>query len=292
MTPPSSMPFLESPFSEPLAERLRAAARGVRLYWLGQPGFVILTSRFRIAIDPYLSDSLAEKYKGKRFEHDRMMPAPIAPSELGPVDLVLVTHQHTDHMDPQTLVPIAEANPDCRFLLPRAALGAAQERIGVQSERLVPIDAGESVEPLPGFTVSAIRAAHETLERTPEGWHRFLGYVVATDGVRLYHSGDTIPHEGLVEEVAPFRVDLALLPVNGRRAELTEAGIAGNLTLDEACLLADRIGAPDMIAHHYGMFAFNTECPEAIDTKSESADCRVRLHRAKLSVEYRLSRAG
>lgn len=279
------------PFSGSLTERLAVPpADGIRFYWLGQAGFVIATNRFRIVIDPYLSDSLAEKYRGQRFEHDRMMAAPVAPSGLGPVDLVLVTHQHTDHMDPQTLMPIAAANPDCRFVVPRAALAAAQERIGVGPERLIAVDAGEHIEPLAGLGVTAIRAAHETLERTPEGWHRFLGYVIAAEGARLYHSGDTIPYEGLVEEVSPLRVDLALLPVNGRRAELTQAGIAGNLTLDEACLLAERIGASDMIAHHYGMFAFNTEDPRVIDAKSAAADCRVRLHRAKLSVEYRLSK--
>lgn len=283
--------FSPVPFSGSLAERLAApAGDGVRLYWLGQAGFVIEADGRRLVIDPYLSDSLAEKYRGKRFEHERMMPAPAAPAELGPVDLALVTHQHTDHMDAQTLMPLAAANPDCRFVVPRAALAAAEERIGVTPDRLVAVDAGETVTPLAGISITAIRAAHEALERSPEGWHRFLGYVVAADGVSLYHSGDTIPFEGLAEEVAPHGVDLALLPVNGRRAELTEAGIAGNLTLDEACLLAERIGAADLIAHHYGLFAFNTEDPAVIDAKSAAADCRARLHRAKLSVEYRLSK--
>ena len=282
--------FSPVPFSGSLAAKLAAQpAAGVRLYWLGQAGFVIEAGGRRLVIDPYLSDSLAEKYRGKRFEHERMMPAPATPAELGPVDLVLVTHQHTDHMDPQSLMPLAAANPDCRFVVPRAALAAAEERIGVQPERLIAVDAGERVEPLPGLAVTAIRAAHETLERSPEGWHRFLGYVIAAEGVTLYHSGDTIPFEGLEEDLAPFAVDLALLPVNGRRAELTAAGIAGNLTLDEACLLAERIGAADLIAHHYGLFAFNTQDPAVIDAKSAAADCRVWLHRAKLSVEYRLS---
>ncbi|MCQ4630397.1 MBL fold metallo-hydrolase [Shinella sp. CPCC 100929] len=284
-------PLSPVPFSETLAARLSTPPAGdVRLYWLGQAGFVIATSRYRIVIDPYLSDSLAEKYQGKRFEHDRLMAAPIQPSEIGPVDLVLVTHHHTDHMDQQTLTPIATANPDCRFVVPRAAIEAAKERIGVGPERLITIDAGERIEPLPGLIITAIRAAHETLERSEEGWHKFLGYVVESEGVCLYHSGDTIPFEGLVDEVAPFKVDLALLPVNGRRPELTQAGIAGNLTLDEACVLSDQIGAADMIAHHYGMFAFNTEDPATIDAKSAAADCRARLHRAKLSVEYRLSK--
>jgi len=282
--------FSSVPFSESLAERLAApAGDGVRLYWLGQAGFVIEAGGRRLVIDPYLSDSLAEKYRGKRFEHERLMPAPATPADLGPVDLVLATHQHTDHMDAQTLMPLAAANPDCRFVVPRAALATAGERIGVGPDRLIAVDAGETVTPLAGISITAIRAAHETLERSPEGWHRFLGYVVAVDGVSFYHSGDTIPFDGLAEEVAPFAVDLALLPVNGRRAELTQAGIPGNLTLDEACLLAERIGAADMIAHHYGMFAFNTENPETIDAKSAAAVCRAGLHRAKLSVEYRLS---
>lgn len=282
--------FSSAPFPEPLAARLGTdPAGGVRLYWLGQAGFAIVAGRHRVLIDPYLSDSLARKYRGKRFEHERMMAAPAAPEEIGPVDLVLVTHAHTDHMDPETLGPIAVANPDCRFVVPRAALDTALERIGVGPDRLITLDAGESIEPLPGFSVTAVRAAHETLERSAEGWHRFLGYVIATEGVRIYHSGDTIPFDGLAGEVRPFGVDLALLPVNGRRAELTAAGIAGNLTLDEAGLLAEQIGATDMIAHHYGMFAFNTEDPAAIDAKSAAADCGARIHRAKLSVEYRLS---
>lgn len=47
-----------------------------------------------------------------------------------------------------------------------------------------------------------MRAAHESLERTPEGWHRFLGYVIEAGDVRVYHSGDTVFFDGLAEEVA------------------------------------------------------------------------------------------
>jgi L-ascorbate metabolism protein UlaG (beta-lactamase superfamily) len=282
------------PFSGSLAARLSSSqaappAGEVRIYWLGQAGFLITTDRCRIVIDPYLSDSLAEKYRDKHFAHVRLMPAPVRSEEMSPVDLVLVTHHHTDHMDGQTLQSIAAANPACRFIVPRASLALAAERIAAGPERLIGVDAGERSEPLAGIAVTAFRAAHESLERSAEGWHRFLGYGIEIGGIRLYHSGDTIPFDGLVDDVGPFAAHLALLPVNGRSAELSDAGIAGNLTLDEALALAEDIGAGDMIAHHYGMFAFNTEDPAAIDAKSKSADCGARLHRAKLSVEYRLS---
>jgi L-ascorbate metabolism protein UlaG (beta-lactamase superfamily) len=279
-----------TPFAEPLSERLtRQAPRGVVLYWLGQAGFILGAHGQRILIDPYLSDSLAEKYRGRTFSHERLMPPPVSVTDAGRIDLVLITHHHTDHMDPATLGPIAENNPHCRFVAPRASLAEAVARIAVSGERIIAMDAGETVEPFPGCTVTAIRAAHETLERTPDGLHRFLGYVIDLDGVRIYHSGDTIPFDGLQPEVAALHPLLALLPVNGRRPELTEAGIAGNLTFDEACALANGIGARAMIAHHYGMFAFNTADPATLDEKAARRDCAARIHRARTSVEYGLA---
>lgn len=278
------------PFSRPLAQELaRPQTSGVSLFWLGQAGFAIRMPAGLTLIDPYLSDSLAEKYRGKAFSHERMMPPPVTVDELGRVDVVLVTHHHTDHMDPETLAPIARSNPGCRFVVPRASIDEAERRIAVGADRLIAIDAGESVAPLPGCTVTATRAAHETLERSAAGHHRFLGYVVDAGGARLYHSGDTVPFEGQVSEVAALGPELALLPVNGRRKELSDAGIAGNLTLTEACDLSAQIGASDLIAHHYGMFAFNTLEPEAIDAAAADGGCALHIHRARTSVEYRVT---
>src|ERR1700712_4628335 len=81
-------------FHTSLRDRLLDPRSGPRigeltLHWLGQAGFVIEFNRFRMLIDPYLSDSLAEKYKGTKFPHTRMMAAPILPDELDRLDLVL-----------------------------------------------------------------------------------------------------------------------------------------------------------------------------------------------------------
>src|SRR4051794_26795821 len=104
------------PFAESLAERLAGPRNAsVSLYWLGQAGFVINCGDRRIVIDPYLSDTLAAKYAATAFPHQRMMPAPVLQEELGQVDLVLVTHQHTDHMDGETLKALAARLPDLRF---------------------------------------------------------------------------------------------------------------------------------------------------------------------------------
>lgn len=278
--------LVETIFDGPLAERLsRPATEGVRFYWLGQAGFVLEMGGRRLVIDPYLSDSLAEKYRGTARPHIRMMPPPILPQSLGGVDLVLSTHAHTDHMDPGTLPPLLKANPQTKLVAPRAALAQALARSGVTEERLVLIDAGQTIEPFPGLAVTATRAAHETLETDGEGHHRFLGYVFEAAGIRIWHSGDCIPFDGLVEEVRPHTPDIALLPVNGRRPELSENGVPGNFTVSEAISTAGAIGVRHLVAHHYGLFDFNTESPANIDAAAASSRA-TDVFRAKVGICY------
>ena len=120
-----------------------APARAVDLSWLGQAGFLVQTASQSILIDPYLSDSLAKKYRGREFPHERLMPSPIALHEIGgiaPVDAVLCTHRHSDHMDPETLAAIAASHPRCSFVVPAAEADRAVA-VGLSAERLLPIDA-------------------------------------------------------------------------------------------------------------------------------------------------------
>lgn len=278
--------LVETVFDGTLAERLsRPPAEGVRLYWLGQAGFVLEMGGWRLVVDPYLSDSLAEKYRGTVRPHMRMMPPPILPESFDRVDLVLSTHAHTDHMDPGTLPPLLKANPQARLVAPRAVLAQALDRSGVAAERLILIDAGQTIEPFPGLSITATRAAHETLETDREGHYRFLGYVFSAAGLRIWHSGDCIPFEGLIEEVAPYAPHIALLPVNGRRPELSENGVPGNFTIGEAISIAGAIGARHLVAHHYGLFDFNTESPANIDAAAASSQA-TDVFRAKVGICY------
>jgi L-ascorbate metabolism protein UlaG (beta-lactamase superfamily) len=274
-------------FAGTLAAQLaRPAGVAPALYWLGQAGFVLDAGGYRLVIDPYLSDSLAEKYRGRTYPHERMMAAPVTPDGLGKVDLVLSTHQHTDHMDPATLQPLLATRPDVKLVAPVAALDEALKRAAIGRDRLHLIDAGATIAPLPGLRVTATRSAHETLERDGAGHYRFLGYVIEIGGLRLWHSGDTVPFDGMVAEVAALKPDILLLPVNGRSAELLANGVPGNLALGEAIGIARDVGAKALIAHHFGMFAFNTEDPAAIDRAAETLTAP-RLFRASLNTVYR-----
>jgi len=85
----------------------------------------------------------------------------------------------------------------------------------------------------------------------------------------IYHSGDTILHPNLVESLRPFRIDVALLPINGRSPQ---RGVAGNLTAQEAASLGRDIGARIVIPCHYDMFAFNTAPVAEFVTAARAAE--------------------
>ncbi|MDR5825286.1 MBL fold metallo-hydrolase [Caballeronia sp. LZ043] len=282
-------------FDTPLAARLADARHAPRagevvLYWLGQAGFVIDTPEARLLIDPYLSDSLAQKYRGTRFPHERMMPAPIAPHDFDRLDLVLCTHRHTDHMDPGTLQPLAERFTSLRFVVPEASLDEALRRTGASRERLIPVEAGQRVPLFDGCTVSPIASAHETLDTDEAGRHPWLGYVIELHGVRLYHSGDCVPYPQLHERVRQAAPDVALLPVNGRDATRSGNGVPGNFTLDEAVELARAAHIPALIAHHHGLFGFNTLAPEVIDARidDEREHGALSIHRAQTGCAWHI----
>jgi L-ascorbate metabolism protein UlaG (beta-lactamase superfamily) len=132
------------------------------------------------------------------------------------------------------------------------------DRLGQDvASRLVELDAGGSTR-VGDIEIAAIPSAHPTIERDKMGRCHFLGYVITWNGFRIYHSGDTLLHEGLVPALKPFKVDLALLPINGDRPERR---VAGNLDGPQAARLAHDIGARCVTPCHYDLFEFNTASP-------------------------------
>jgi L-ascorbate metabolism protein UlaG (beta-lactamase superfamily) len=235
----------------------RSEARS-RLWWLGQSGFLLHTRNGTVLFDPYLSDSLTKKYADSDKPHTRITERVIDPARLAGIDVVTCSHNHTDHFDAETLLPLLAANPRAKLLIPRANRAFVLERLGKVEEKLVDVDAGERVT-VAGVELHGVPAAHNTVERDEHGRCRFLGYVARLNGKTVYHSGDTLPHDGLVRVLAPFKPDLALVPINGNRPERR---VAGNLDGRQAALLAYEISAGVAVPHHFDMFEFNTVSPD------------------------------
>ena len=246
------------------------------LWWLGQSGFLIKWNQHYLLIDPYLSDSLTAKYAATDKPHVRMTERVIAPERLAFVDLVTSSHNHTDHLDAATLLPLIRANPKLELIIPEANRVFVAERLQIKLEQPLGLDDHKSIM-RHGFTVTGVPAAHEQLQRDEQGRHRFLGYVIQCGPWTLYHSGDTLLYDGMAERLRQWKIDLALLPINGR---VPERRVDGNLDGAQAVQLAFDIGARLVIPCHYEMFEFNTATPDLLVSTAQQLDQPYRILQA------------
>ena len=230
---------------------------GFRIWWLGQSGFLIQWQGKHLLFDPYLSDSLTVKYAQTDRPHVRVSERVIDPTLLTMIDVVTSSHNHTDHLDAETLLPIFDQNPDIQFIIPEANRAFVCERLGCSSDFPVGMNDGVTQQ-IGDFIFHGVPAAHNKLERDEHGQCKYMGFVVVFGKYKVYHSGDTLWYDGMVETLKPFEVDVAFLPINGNRPERK---VAGNLNAEEAARLGKAIGAKLVIPHHYDLFAFNTEDP-------------------------------
>ena len=251
--------------------------RGFRLWWLGQSGFLLRWQGIHVLLDPYLSDSLTRKYSQTDKPHVRMTELVVDPAQLSFVDIATSSHNHTDHLDAETLGPILARNPSIKLVIPEANRAFVADRLKIAPAAPIGLDDQSSIE-LSGIRFSAVASAHEIVDRDEHGRVKALGYVLRFGDWSLYHSGDTLRYDGMAEKVRPFAIDVALLPINGRAPERR---VPGNLSGPEAAQLAQDIGAELVIPCHYEMFEFNTATPDAFaDT------CR------RLAQPFRILRCG
>jgi len=229
------------------------------VWWLGQSGFLVCWMGRHLLFDPYLSDSLTKKYAQTDKPHVRMTERVVAPERLTFIDVVTSSHNHTDHLDKETLVPLMEFSPDVRMVIPEANRAFVADRLEVSADWPTGMTAGEYIR-IPPFEIHAVPAAHEALDRDEYGRHKYLGYVVKFGPWTIYHSGDTVIYDGMEMLLHQWSIDLALLPINGSRPERR---VSGNMWGREAAKLAKDIGAGCVIPCHYEMFEFNTESPAA-----------------------------
>ncbi|MEM7235894.1 MAG: MBL fold metallo-hydrolase [Planctomycetota bacterium] len=229
-----------------------------RVWWLGQSGFLIRWDSHFLFFDPYLSDSLTRKYSTTDKPHVRITEQVVDPARLDFVDVVTSSHNHTDHLDGETLTKLMGAKEDIAVVVPGANRAFAADRLHVPEDRLVSADVGSPIDCGP-FRLEAVPAAHEELSTDDQGRHRFIGLVASFGPFVVYHSGDTMLYEGMTETLAGRSIDLSLLPVNGRAPERR---VAGNLWGREAAQLAKDISSRFVIPCHYDMFEFNTATPD------------------------------
>src|ERR671921_2321591 len=166
--------------------------RALAFWGLGQVGVAIKGPTGVLYVDPYLTDS-----DGEGGSLPRTFPPPIAPDEVTNASAVLLTHVHIDHTDPDTVLPLSKGSPEARFVAPFTSRDMLVEA-GLDEGRIVVPEVGEPVE-VSGATVTAVPSAHTELEHDPGRGYPYLGYVIEWNGVTVYHAGDTVIYDGLIE---------------------------------------------------------------------------------------------
>jgi L-ascorbate metabolism protein UlaG (beta-lactamase superfamily) len=227
------------------------------LWWLGQSGYLLTFRNERVLLDPYLSDSLTVKYASTNKPHIRMSERVIRPELLKNISIVTSSHNHTDHLDGETLIPVLSNNPGISFIIPEANRKFVCDRVRCDENFPVGLEDGKSVA-IGSFTFYGVPASHNEIDRDEYGRCRYLGYVTRFGNHTIYHSGDTLLYDGMASLLKPFNIDVALLPINGNDPK---RGVAGNLNAQEAVQLAKAAGIGLVIPCHYDMFTFNTADP-------------------------------
>ena len=207
----------------------------MKIKFLGQSGYLLKTENSEIIIDPYLSDSV-NRVAGR----PRVLPIPIDPQDIN-CDAVICTHNHLDHLDPDTVKGI----PVDQFFITTNEGKIELEKFG--KTNVATLNAGESIT-VGDLEITAVFADH-TVEA--------FGLIVKAENKTLYFSGDTLYNEKLFD-IAQYNPDITFICINGR---------LGNMNVEEALVVAEKIGAKINIPNHYDMFASNSENPRLFADK-------------------------
>jgi len=202
--------------------------------WITQGGLLFETERITVMVDPYLSNSVAEKLDPSK---QRRIPVDESIFDIKP-DVIIITHDHLDHLDPDTLERFL--SPSEKPITVLAPLNAYKKLLEFGNGHNYVLLSPHSVWSEGGLTFYAVSAAHSDIYAA--------GYII-DDGERTYYvSGDTLYNYDVIDDVIDLcedGVDYAFLPVNG---------VGNNMNMRDAADFACEIGAKCAVPIHWGLF--------------------------------------
>lgn len=214
----------------------------MKITWLGQAGLLMENENITILIDPYLSDSVV-KVNPRNY---RRVPIDSSFFDVKP-DVYICTHNHLDHLDPETLPIFLKPDRAVTVLCPEAAFDQTK-MIGYPHNYIKFNRHCEWTEK--GVRFTAVKAEHS--DPHPIG-------VIIDDGDKKYYvTGDTLYNPDIFEDI-PSDIFAVFLPING---------LGNNMNITDAQRFAAKIGAKWVIPMHWGMF-------DELDPKQFHCDGRI-----------------
>lgn len=225
------------------------------IWYIGQMGTILRWNGKTICVDPVLGAM------GDAEGTDlRNYPIPFAPEECC-VDYIFCTHDHADHMHTETLVRMADTHPELRIFLPEPVVRTAVEA-GIPEKQITGVSQLQVLSLDRGISVRPVATAHESYRFDESGNSETLGYVFRLGTLKIFHAGDTVVTDGLIQDLCMEQgLDAALLPINGRDIRRNAEGIIGNMDSREAGWFGEAIDADLLIPMHFDMIGGNEENP-------------------------------
>jgi L-ascorbate metabolism protein UlaG (beta-lactamase superfamily) len=265
------VPEAPLPAFNPLDTWTRAPQSGLRATWLGHSTVLLEIDGYRVLTDPVWGPRASpSRFIGPK----RFQPVPVSIRELPPLDAVLVSHDHYDHLDYTTMRLLRRANVP---IVTSLGVGAHLEAFGIAPERIVELDWWETAR-IPGtdLVLNAVPSQHFSGRGIQDGNKTlWSSWVIASQRHKVFFSGDTgltPEYSEILERLGPF--DLAMLEIGAFHPAW------GNIHLGPAnALEAHRLlGGGALLPIHWGTFNLALHpWDEPIETLLRLADSTSRV---------------
>lgn len=244
-------PLAPLPTVDPIPGWERPPETGLRATWLGHSTVLLEQSGRRILTDPVWSKRASPI---QRFGPKRFQPVPVALGDLPEPDLILLSHDHYDHLDYRTVKTLAQS---CATFVAALGIGAHLELWGVAPDRIVELDWWESAQFFEGEVVVTATPAQHFSGRTPNARNHTLwsSFVVENQTHRVYYGGDSGLMTGfseIGERFNPF--DLVLLEIGAYHPAWANV----HLGPENALIALEALGGGPLLPVHWGTFDLST----------------------------------
>lgn len=201
----------------------------MQVTWLGQAGLLLENNNIKIMIDPYLSNSV-EKVNFKNFRRIKVDEKYL---EISP-DVLIFTHNHLDHYDPETVKRILENSKKSITILCPSSVWKLVKEFGGEQNYVLFDRLTEWTEK--SICFKAVKAVHSD--------EYAIGVVIKDNKKTYYVMGDTLYNEQIFLDL-PKKIDYVFSPING---------VGNNMNAIDAVRFCKKIKAKNVVPYHYGMF--------------------------------------